>query len=200
MGFEPIQTEEIIREQFVAVSCLLQAIRQELAPLIAQAAQRWSETLLAGGMLAFCGNGGSAAEAQHLAGELVARFRQQRRAYRALALTTDSSVLTAIGNDFSFEEIFARQVEALLKPGDLLVVFSTSGHSPNCVEAVKQARLQGISTMAFTGAPGGALSALVDLCICVPSEDTPRIQEAHLVIGHVLCELVEAELIRHADF
>ncbi|MCE5239412.1 D-sedoheptulose 7-phosphate isomerase [bacterium] len=186
--------EDDIRAQLAASIRVKEAVAADLTPAIAQAAALWGETLRGGGLIAFCGNGGSAADCQHLAGELVSRFRRDRPAYRGLALSTDTSILTAIGNDFGYERVFARQVEGLMRPGDLLVALSTSGTARNCVLAVEQARSMGVATMALTGASGGALKPLVDLCLCVPSSDTPRIQEAHITIGHILCDLVEAEL------
>ncbi len=186
--------EDDIRAQLAASIRVKEAVAANLTPAIAQAAALWVDTLRRGGLIAFCGNGGSAADCQHLAGELVSRFRRDRPAYRGLALSTDTSILTAIGNDFGYERVFARQVEGLMRPGDLLVALSTSGTARNCVLAVEQARSMGVATMALTGASGGALKPLADLCLCVPSSDTPRIQEAHITIGHILCDLVEAEL------
>lgn len=188
--------DETIREQLAEAIRIKQTISDELAPAIAEAARLWLDTLNSGGLIAFCGNGGSAADAQHLAGELVSRFRRERAAYRAVALTTDTSILTAIGNDYGFENVFARQVEAVMRPGDLLVTISTSGSSPDCLLAVQQAHSSGITTWAMTGASGGLLGSLVDYCLCVPSQDTPRVQEAHITIGHIICDLVEAELSR----
>jgi len=186
--------EDDIRAQLAASIRVKEAVTADLTPAIAQAAALWVKTLREGGLIAFCGNGGSAADCQHLAGELVSRFRRDRPSYRGLALSTDTSILTAIGNDFGYERVFARQVEGLMRPGDLLVALSTSGTARNCVLAVEQARSMGVATMALTGASGGALKPLVDLCLCVPSSDTPRVQEAHITIGHILCDLVEAEL------
>lgn len=157
----------------------------------------WAITacLRAGGTVAFAGNGGSAAQAQHFAGELAGRFLRDRRAYRAVALTTDTSVLTAVANDFGFEEIFARQVEALLEAGDMLIAMSTSGNSPNILRAVEQAKRQDVKTIGMTGSEGGRLKDAADWCICVPEFSTPKIQEAHLVIGHIICELVEEAMV-----
>jgi D-sedoheptulose 7-phosphate isomerase len=171
-----------------------QAVASELSEDIARAAQMWLDTLSGGGLIAFCGNGGSAAQCQHLATELVSRFRRDRASYRSLALTTDTSILSAIGNDFGFEQVFVRQVEGLLRAGDLLVLMTTSGDSQNCLLAAQQAWQQGVATIGFTGATGGQLRPVVDLCLCIPSSDTARVQEAHLTIGHILCGLVEAEL------
>lgn len=161
------------------------------APRIEAAARRMAETLRRGGTLLLAGNGGSAADAQHLAAEFVNRFLFDRRALAAVALTTDTSALTAIGNDLGFERLFARQVEALGRPGDLLIALSTSGNSPNVVAAVETAKGMGIYTLGLSGGSGGRLASLADACLVVPSAETPRIQEVHITLGHVLCALVE---------
>lgn len=184
--------DEVCR-QLAASAALIEAT-SDLAPAIAEAAKLIAEALRAGGLVAFCGNGGSAADCQHLAGELVGRFRRERSAWRALALTTDTSILTAIGNDYGYEQVFARQVEAHVKAGDVLVVFSTSGNAANCLLAADAARGRGATVVGLTGRHGGALRPRCDLCLCVPSEDTARIQEAHIAIGHIICDLVEWEL------
>ncbi len=146
-----------------------------------------------GGKIMFFGNGGSAADAQHLATELVARYKKNRPAIAALALSTDTSALTAIGNDFGFEGVFARQVEALARPGDVVIGISTSGNSENVVRALTAATEIGASAVAFTGQGGGRLADLVELLIAVPSNDTARIQEMHILIGHMLCGVLEQE-------
>ena len=145
-----------------------------------------------GGKMLLCGNGGSAADCQHLAGEMVGRFRRERRALPAIALTTDTSILTAIGNDYGFERIFARQVEAHAEKGDVLLGFSTSGNSRNVIEAFAAARKLDCATLAFTGGTGGEMATLADLALIVPSDKTWRIQECHITVGHILCDLVEA--------
>ncbi|MFN2398447.1 MAG: SIS domain-containing protein [Gemmatimonadaceae bacterium] len=160
---------------------------------IGRALEMVRDTLRGGGTLFFCGNGGSAADAQHLATEYVVRYMRTRRAYPAVALTTDTSLLTAAGNDLGFEEIFARQVEALAKVGDLLVVHSTSGNSPNILRAAEAARVKGVRVLAFTAGDGGKLRALADHSLVVPTDRTDRAQEIHLCIEHRICELVEAE-------
>lgn len=152
------------------------------------------KTVLGGGTLLFCGNGGSAADAQHLATEYVVRYMRKRRAYPAIALTTDTSLLTAVGNDFGFEHIFSRQIEALGKTGDLLVIHSTSGNSPNVLRAAEAARAKGIPVLALTARDGGALVALADLAIVVPTTRTDRAQELHLCIQHAICDAIEATL------
>ncbi len=142
-----------------------------------------------------CGNGGSAADAQHVVAELVGRFARERRAWPALALTTDTSVLTAVANDSGFDRVFARQVEAHGQAGDVLIAISTSGASPNVLRAVEAARARGLVTVGLTGRDGGELGRMSDVHLNVPSSSTPRIQEAHTTLLHVLCELVERELV-----
>ncbi len=140
------------------------------------------------------GNGGSAADAQHLACELVGKFYLERKALASIALTTNTSELTAIANDYNFNRVFARQVEALANPGDIVIGITTSGNSLNVIEGIKEAKLRGAVTIGFTGASGGKLKENVDYLLAVPSEDTPRIQESHIMIGHIICYLVEKEL------
>ena len=151
-------------------------------------------TVKDGGTLFFCGNGGSAADAQHMATEYVVRYMRDRRAYPALALTTDTSLLTAAGNDLGFESVFARQVEALARPGDLLIIHSTSGNSPNVLRAAEAARAKGVMVLAFSARDGGALRALADHSVVVPTERTDRAQELHLCIEHIICDVVERSL------
>jgi D-sedoheptulose 7-phosphate isomerase len=151
------------------------------------------DTLAAGGTLFFCGNGGSAADAQHIATEYVVRYRRTRRPLRALALTTDTSLLTAAGNDFSFDDIFVRQVEALGRAGDLLVMHTTSGNSPNVLRAAAAARALGLRTLALTARDGGAIRTQVDCCLIVPTDRTDRAQELHLAIQHAICDVIDAE-------
>jgi D-sedoheptulose 7-phosphate isomerase len=165
-----------------------------LAPQVRRVAGRYAETLRGGGTLYFCGNGGSAADAQHLAAEYVVRYATTRRPLAALALTTNTSVLTAAGNDLGFEQIFARQVEALCRPGDLLVLHSTSGESANLLAAARAARGRGTGTVAFLGRGGGTLAGLVDEAVVVPSDDTGQIQVLQLALEHLVVELVEAAL------
>lgn len=151
-------------------------------------------TLRQGHKVLLCGNGGSAADAQHIAAELVGRYERQRRAWPAIALTTDTSALTAISNDYGYEEVFARQVEALATANDVLLALSTSGTSANVLKAVKKARDLGCKTIALTGAGGEPLASACDLAVVVPSERTARVQECHITIGHLWCELIDAEL------
>ena len=158
---------------------------------LAAAAQAVIASLKADGKVLFAGNGGSAADAQHMAGEFVSRFMFDRPGLAALALTTDTSILTAIGNDYGYEKLFERQVQALGRKGDVLVVYSTSGKSPNILRALEAARAKGLVTIGFTGNRGGPMHALCDHVLATPSADTPKIQEGHLVMGHILCGLVE---------
>jgi D-sedoheptulose 7-phosphate isomerase len=171
-----------------------QRVADQLGPSLEGALAMVRDTVKQGGTLLFCGNGGSAADAQHLATEYVVRYSRQRRAYPALALTTDTSLLTAAGNDLGFDEIFARQVEALARPGDLLVIHSTSGNSPNVLRAAEAARGKGVAVLALTARDGGKLKALASHCVIVPTDRTDRAQELHLCIQHVICDAVEREL------
>ncbi len=165
-----------------------------LSGTVALVAVRYATVLKGGGTLFFCGNGGSAADAQHLAAEYVVRYSTARSAFAAIALSTDSSILTAAGNDLGFDQIFARQVEALARKGDLLVLHSTSGESPNLIAAARVARGRGVSTVAFLGKGGGRLAAEVDQAIVVPSQQTSQIQSIHLALEHLIVELVEQQL------
>lgn len=171
-------------------------VRDTLADSIARAGAVLSGTLSRGGTILWCGNGGSAADSQHMAAELTGRFSGDRRALRAVALTTDSSAVTSIANDFGFDEVFARQVDAVGRPGDTLVVISTSGRSENILRALRAAREGGLTTVALLGKDGGLATALADHSVIVPSSVTARIQEAHILIGHVWCEMIESALGR----
>jgi D-sedoheptulose 7-phosphate isomerase len=160
---------------------------------IAKAATLVRDVLAGGGTLFFCGNGGSAADAQHIATEYVVRYMRNRRALPAIALTTDTSLLTAAGNDFGFDQVFSRQVEALVRAGDLLAIHSTSGNSPNVIRAAEAARQKGAKVLVLTARDGGALRPLADVAIVVPTDRTDRAQELHLMIQHVICELAESD-------
>jgi D-sedoheptulose 7-phosphate isomerase len=164
-----------------------------IADDVARAAELMRDTVRRGGTLFFCGNGGSAADAQHMATEYVVRYRRDRGAYPAVALTTDTSLLTACGNDFGFDHVFSRQVEALCRPGDLLVIHSTSGNSPNVLEAARAARAKGVTVLALSARDGGALRELADHNVIVPTDRTDRAQELHLSIQHLICDLIEEE-------
>lgn len=168
------------------------AIRDEmLQSIIVAIADKWIEALRAGGKILFCGNGGSAADAQHIAGELVCRFLFDRPPLAAMALTVDSSVMTAVSNDYGYEHVFSRQVKALGRAGDVLVGISTSGNSPNIVAALRAAREIGMITIGFTGAGIAHVSAHCDLVLRAPSASTPLIQQLHITAGHIMCQIVE---------
>ena len=152
------------------------------------------ESLKAGGKLVLCGNGGSAAEAQHLAGELMGRYKGNRRSWPAVAINADSVTMSCIGNDYSFEEVYARQVEGICRPGDVLIVFSTSGNSPNIIRALEAARRQSVRSVGFFGNQGGKAAEITDVPICVAHKDTARIQEAHQFLLHALMDALEPEL------
>jgi D-sedoheptulose 7-phosphate isomerase len=168
-----------------------------LHSLLMQAVDISVEALKRGNKLMFAGNGGSAADAQHWAGELVSRFYFDRPGLPAIALTTDTSILTAIGNDYGYDYVFARQVEALGNQGDVLIAISTSGNSKNVVRAIEAARSRGISVIGFTGSGGGAMADRCDICLRTPSGETPKIQEGHEFMGHLLCGLIEHEIFAH---
>ena len=185
---------ERILERLDAHRRTMERVSDQLAGPIAAAVELLTAALGRGGKLLVMGNGGSAADAQHLAGELVGRFLRERRALPAVALTTDTSILTAIGNDYGFERVFRRQVEALAAPGDVVLGISTSGNSANVREALEAARALGCQTIALLGGSGGSIAPLVDLPLVVPVSATPRIQEAHVTIIHILCDLVENAL------
>ncbi|QDU59834.1 Phosphoheptose isomerase [Planctomycetes bacterium Pan216] len=161
----------------------------EIASVIADA-YRWGRKLIA------FGNGGSAADAQHIVAELVGRFLVDRRALPALALTCNSSTLTAIGNDYAYDEIFARQIDAFGQPGDVALGISTSGNSSNVVNAIERAHKNGLVTIGLTGAGGGTLAEIADYCVCIPTQSTPRVQECHILVGHLWCEWIEADMIK----
>ncbi len=170
------------------------AALDDLGPGIEAAASEMAAALQRGDKLMFCGNGGSAADSQHLASELTGRFIEDRRPLAAMALSTDSSALTCIGNDYSFADVFERQVRGLGRRGDCLIGISTSGNSENVIRAVQAARAAGIHTIGLLGRDGGKLKELCDLSVVVPSSTTARIQEAHILIGHTLCGLIESRL------
>ena len=163
--------------------------------LIAKAAALMAAALRAGRKTIWFGNGGSATQSQHMAGEFVGRFQQERRSLPSISLTENMASVTAIGNDYAFQQIFSRQLEGLAQPGDVAIGLSTSGNSPNVVEALRTAKTLKVQTIGLTGGTGGQMAALCDLCICVPSTVTARIQEVHLTIGHILCGLVEDEFL-----
>ena len=167
---------------------------ETIGPALERAAEMVEETVARGGTLFFCGNGGSAADAQHLATEYVVRYTRNRRPYPAVALTTDSSLITAAANDFGFDHIFERQVQALCRSGDLLIIHSTSGNSPNVLLAAAAAREKGVAVLAFSARDGGALAAAADHAVIIPTTRTDRAQELHLTIEHAICDLIEDTL------
>jgi D-sedoheptulose 7-phosphate isomerase len=187
-------SRERIREALDGLATLVGRVAAEQVDEIAAIAARYESTLRGGGTLFFAGNGGSAADAQHIATEYVVRYQTNRPAMRAIALTTDTSLLTACANDMGFDEIFARQIEALAEPGDLLILHSTSGESPNVLRAAQSAKARGVAVVAFLGKGGGQLKDLADASIIIPASNTARIQELHLAIEHVICDLVEDRL------
>ena len=162
-----------------------------LTPQIEEMGQRWRDCLSIGGKILLMGNGGSAADSQHIAAELVGRFLSERKGLPAIALTTDTSILTSVGNDYGYDHVFSRQVEALATEKDIVLGYSTSGNSRNVIKAMAVANDIGCRTQVLTGLSGGQLKGLVDDCLCVPSNFTPRIQEAHAFIGHMLCAMVD---------
>ncbi len=184
----------IVHENFTEHLQIVEFVRKSLAEPIAKIGQLLAQSLARGGTLFWCGNGGSASDSQHLAAELVGRFKKNRRPLRSVALTTDTSILTCVANDFSYVDIFSRQIEALGRPGDVLIGISTSGNSENVLRAFKAAKEMGLITTALLGKGGGPAKNLVDHALVIPSDSTARIQEAHIFIGHVLCELIEQEL------
>jgi D-sedoheptulose 7-phosphate isomerase len=186
--------EKYIRDRLIESAAVKTELARDSAGLIRSAAETAVRCLRSGGKILICGNGGSAADSQHIAAELVVRFGLNRRALPAIALTTDTSILTAGANDLGFEDVFSRQVEALGRKGDLLIAISTSGRSPNIIKAVEQAKAQGLAVIGLTGASEGSLDRLADLVLHVPSADTARIQESHMAVGHLVCDLVEKEM------
>jgi len=169
-------------------------IAQNLSDVIANAAKIVIDAYKGGGKVLLIGNGGSAADAQHIAGELVGRFKLERIGLPAIALSTNTSILTALSNDYEYDTVFSRQLEALANDNDVLIAITTSGTSPNILKAVKVARSKSVKVIGLTGRNGGKLKDMADLTIIVPSNNTPRIQEAHITIGHIICDLVEREL------
>jgi D-sedoheptulose 7-phosphate isomerase len=189
--FEP-RVSELIEESIATKQSLLRST--DVVLTVAKASEVLVNALRQGNKALLFGNGGSAADAQHIAAELVGRFAFDRPALPALALSVNSSCVTAIGNDYGFDRVFSRQLEALARPGDVAIGISTSGNSSNVLNAMSTARKMSLHTIALTGGAGGNLKGSVDHCICVPSNETPRIQECHILIGHIIAELVEREI------
>ena len=177
-----------VMEEHLAV---ITALQQDCLPDISRFAEACREAIASGHTIYLMGNGGSACDCQHFAAELVGRFQKERQAMAAVAFTTDTSILTALANDYGFESVFRRQVEAFVRPGDLVVGISTSGNSPNIIKALEAANARGAVTVGLTGRSGARLKQTCDICICVPSDITARIQEAHLLIEHMVCQRIE---------
>ena len=190
-----IRYTELARQQILDSAEVKRQLAETMAEQVAKAAQLVVETIQSGHKVLICGNGGSAADAQHFAGEMVGRYKLNgRAALPALALTTDTTILTCVANDFSYEEVFSRQVEAFAQPGDLIIGISTSGRSQNVLKALEAARSRGSRSLALVGGRGGPISEAADLSLCMPSTDTARIQECHTTVIHTICEIVDAEI------
>lgn len=174
-------------------------IAQNLSDTIVNAAKMIIDAYKTGGKVLLIGNGGSAADAQHIAAELVGRFKLERKGLPAIALTTDTSILTALANDYGYDTVFSRQLETLANDKDILIAITTSGTSPNILKAVEMARSKNITVIGLTGGDGGKLQDVADITIAVPSDSTPRIQESHITIGHIICNLVEKELFNESS-
>jgi D-sedoheptulose 7-phosphate isomerase len=187
-------SERLIRSLAQESQRVCEELIEQQAPLLAQIADTLGGVLHRGGTIYLCGNGGSAADAQHVAGEFVGRFLRERRPLPAVALTTNTSILTAIGNDYDFSQVFSRQVRAQVGERDALVGISTSGKSANVLQAITAARECGAWTLGFTGLPGEPLASACDLCLRVPSRLTPRIQEAHILAWHIVCDVIERQI------
>lgn len=168
-------------------------LKQECIPVIEQMAENCRQALKNGHKILLCGNGGSAADSQHIAAEFVGRFVKERQGLPAIAFTTDTSILTAVGNDYGYDEVFCRHVEALGREGDVLIGISTSGNSGNVVKAFQQAKTQGVKTIAFTGMKASKMSELADLTLRVPAPVTARVQECHIMVGHMICEYIDGD-------
>jgi D-sedoheptulose 7-phosphate isomerase len=188
------RVSELIEASIATMQGMLRS--SEVLLTVTKASEILTSALKQGNKALLFGNGGSAADAQHIAAELVGRFALERPALPALALSVNTSCVTAIGNDYGFDQVFSRQIEALARPGDVAIGISTSGNSANVLRAMSTARKMGLHTIALTGRTGGNLRNTVDHCICVPSNESPRIQECHILIGHIICELVEKEIFR----
>ena len=189
--------QKLIETRIIEHIQVAQALYQQQGEKLELAASLLAWALKTGKKVLFCGNGGSAADAQHLAAEFVGRYLIEREGLPAIALTTDTSILTAVGNDYGFENIFARQVQALGNSGDVLLGLSTSGNSPNVLRAMEIAKSKGLVTIALTGCGGGAMAELADVCLAVDSKVTARTQEMHILMGHILCELLDGVLINY---
>jgi len=183
-----------IREEFKLHLETIEAVINNMEEELVQASTLAVEVLKRGNKILLCGNGGSAADAQHIAAELTGRYKTERRGLAGIALTTDTSALTAIGNDYGYDRVFDRQTEALANEGDLLIGISTSGNSANIISALKLAKEMGCATLGFSGRDGGAMNEVCDINLVVPSDNTPRIQEMHILFGHTICQIIDDEL------
>jgi D-sedoheptulose 7-phosphate isomerase len=188
-----------IERELAASRAAITAVHEDMAYRadVAQVAELFIQTMQSGSTLLFAGNGGSAADAQHIAGELVSRFHFDRPGLPAISLSTDTSILTCIGNDYGFERVFSRQIEAIARPGDVFVAISTSGNSPNIIAGIEAAKRKGLAVVGMTGRTGGRMRGMCDHVLGAPSDSTPRIQECHLVTYHLLCALVEEAMFGH---
>jgi D-sedoheptulose 7-phosphate isomerase len=195
---KPSDMEKLITDTMAESCRVMERTAETLAPAIAQVSALIAETIRSGRKVMICGNGGSAADAQHMAAELVGRFQKERPAWPAIALSTDTSILTSVGNDYGFDNVFARQVQALGQAGDVLIGITTSGNSPNVVAAVKAASGRDMTCVALTGQGGGVLAQQADHLLAVPSPVTARVQESHGAIIHLICEIVENILSQEA--
>jgi D-sedoheptulose 7-phosphate isomerase len=196
-----METPLIASEVFArAIRDHLKVIEQLQAqePILEAIATEMTDAILGGNKILWCGNGGSAADSQHLAAEFVGRFRRERKGLPSISLTTDTSILTAVANDYGYDDVFRRQVEAHCEEGDVVVGISTSGNSKNVVAALEEAKKQGAFTVAFTGEGGGRMAGIADATICVPTKDTARVQEGHILCGHMLCDWVEIAYCQQA--
>lgn len=194
-----LNIEEIVRRRIEANIEIHRALLTE-SSIIAEVAQKLIAAYRAGNKVLLFGNGGSAADAQHIAAELVGKYYLDRKPLPAEALTVNTSSLTAIGNDYGFDKVFARQIEALGEAGDIAIGISTSGNSANVIEGLRVAKRRGMTTVGLTGTDGGKLKGAADYCLCVPSQDTPRIQEVHILVGHIWCELIEQALFGNESY
>lgn len=191
-GFKIVK--QTIKDEFSSHLETINKVIETMEENLTLASQLAVETLKAGNKILLCGNGGSAADAQHIAAELTGRYKTERRGLPGIALTTDTSALTAIGNDYGYDRVFDRQVEALANKGDLIIGISTSGNSKNIVSALKLGRELGCKTLGFSGRDGGAMNEVCDINLIVPSNNTPRIQEMHILFGHTICQIIDNEL------
>ena len=187
-------SKDAVLKEFLEHEKTIKAVIETMQEPLIKASQLAVDTLKAGNKIILCGNGGSAADAQHIAAELTGRYKTERKGLSAIAITTDTSALTAIGNDYGYDRVFDRQVEALANKGDLIIGISTSGNSKNVLNALNLAKSLGCKTLGLSGRDGGAMNEVCDINLVVPSNDTPRIQEMHILFGHTICQIIDNEL------